>query len=77
MNSRDAVFPHRNGARRAYNRMRWCPVCQERLSFDRDAVTSENGFIYRNRRCPACGASVHTKQPPEEVTGVEREKQIA
>ena len=53
------------------NRVTRCPACQGKLGFDRDAVTLDNRFIYRSRPCMACGAVIHTKQPPEEITGVE------
>lgn len=53
------------------NRITECPECGGKLDSDRDAVTSETRFIYRSRRCLSCGAIVHTKQSPEEVSGIE------
>ena len=53
------------------NRIAECPECGGKLSFDRDAVTSETRFIYRSRLCISCGAVIHTKQPPEEIAGIE------
>lgn len=58
---------------RQRNRVTECPECGGKLGFDRDAYTSDSRFIYRARPCSACGAIIHTKQSPEEVTGVERE----
>lgn len=53
------------------NRLLVCPECGAMLGCDRDAYTSERGFIYRQRKCRGCGRIFHTKQEPEEVTGVE------
>ena len=53
------------------NRLLVCPECGGKLSNDRNAYTSDGGFIYRERRCRNCGYTFHTKQEPEEVTGVE------
>lgn len=57
---------------RQRNRVVICPECGGKLGRDRNAVTSANRFIYRSRACMVCGAVVHTKQPPEEITGVEK-----
>lgn len=51
------------------NRLTRCPHCLDKLSADKDAVTSDNRFIYRTRFCNGCGAVVHTKQAPEELCG--------
>ena len=47
------------------NRLLVCPECGGKLAFDRSAVTSENGYIYRARRCLACAGVVRTRQAPE------------
>ena len=52
------------------NRLVRCPLCGRRLGHDKNAVTSENGWVYRSRQCSGCLAVLHTKQPPEEITGV-------
>lgn len=48
-----------------------CPVCGEKLSWDKNPIVSEQGFIYRKRICLSCNATVRTKQGAEEVTHVE------
>ena len=53
------------------NRLLVCPECGGMLSGDRDAYTSNRGFIYRERKCRNCGYIFHTRQAPEEITGVE------
>jgi hypothetical protein len=52
------------------NRIVACPECLGKLEADRNAVTSGERFIYRARHCPHCGATVHTKQAPEEITWI-------
>lgn len=54
------------------NRLYICPLCGEKLSSDKNSITSERGFIYRNRVCQHCALTFHTKQDPEEITGVSR-----
>ena len=54
------------------NRVTRCPRCGGKLGPDKKADTNPySGVIYRNRLCPGCGGRVHTKQPPEEITGLE------
>ena len=52
------------------NRLCICPECGGKLGFDRNAVTSDSGFIYRTRLCRICGTVVHTKQAPENVCSI-------
>ena len=49
-----------------------CPECGGFLKAGKDPVDSERGFRYRQRQCLGCGATFHTKQGPEEITGVEK-----
>lgn len=53
------------------NRVTACPNCGGKLRAGKNAYASDAGFIYRARVCRACGAATHTKQAPEEITGVE------
>ena len=53
------------------NRLPVCPECGGKLGWDKSAVVSENGFIYRARLCAGCGGLVRTKQGPEEFCGFE------
>ena len=57
----------RSRMNRTSNRITVCPECLGKLSNDKSAVTSNNGFIYRVRPCAECGGVIHTKQPPEVI----------
>ncbi len=54
-----------------HNRVIVCPECGGSLRKHKNPCISDNGFAYRTRKCSVCGVVVHTKQPPEEITGVE------
>lgn len=52
------------------NRLLVCPECGGTFANDKDAFTSEQGFIYRERQCLNCLTTFYTKQGPEEITSV-------
>ena len=53
------------------NRVGVCPKCGGKLGADRKAdVNPYSGVIYRSRLCENCGSVIHTKQQPEEITGI-------
>ena len=52
------------------HRITTCPNCGGRLKAGKNPYTSAQGFLYRVRKCGKCGKEVHTKQGPEEVTGL-------
>ena len=55
------------------NRVTTCPECGGKLNPDKKADTNLwSGVIYRRRFCPDCHVRIHTKQGPEEITGVEK-----
>ena len=61
---------------RAYNRITFCPQCGHRLMQRKKAIFSDRGFAYRERLCKGCRLTVYTKQPPEEITGVDESSRV-
>lgn len=52
------------------NRFLLCPECGAKLSSDKNALTTMEGNIYRERTCSHCQAVYYTKQEPERVTHI-------
>lgn len=52
------------------NRLLVCPECGSKLTSDKNALTTDEGNIYRERACPSCQAVYFTRQEPERVTHV-------
>lgn len=50
------------------NRLLTCPDCGGRLSSDKNAFTTRDGNIFRERACMYCHSVFYTKQEPERVT---------
>lgn len=57
---------------RPKNKITTCRDCGGKLTSDKNKEEGCSGFAYRSRVCLVCGTVWHTKQPPEEITGVER-----
>lgn len=52
------------------NRLLLCPECGAKLTSDKNALTTNEGNIYRERVCSCCEAVYFTRQEPERVTHV-------
>lgn len=52
------------------NRLLVCPECGAKLTSDKNALTTNEGNIYRARICSSCQAVYYTRQEPERVTHV-------
>ena len=45
-----------------------CPECGAKMSSAKNALTTRDGHIFRERLCPCCQSVFFTRQEPERVT---------